>query len=213
MTHITVLGGTGYTGAALVAEAASRGHRVTSLSRSAPESPVEGVDYVTGSILDDALVEQLVGATDVVIASVPPRGDLPSRIRPFAARLAELTATHGTRLGFIGGAGSLLVAEGGPRVVDTDFPEAFKPEALEAADVLDDLRASSEAVDWFYVSPAGGYGAYAPGEATGTFRVGGDVILVDESGTSYVSSQDLAAAVIDEVDEPAHRRARFTVAY
>ena len=52
MTNITVLGGTGYTGAAIVSEALKRGHSVTVVSRSAPESPVDGVTYVTGSALD-----------------------------------------------------------------------------------------------------------------------------------------------------------------
>jgi len=213
MARITILGGTGYTGVSLVAEAATRGHEVTSLSRTAPATPVAGVSYTTGSILDDALVQSLVKDADVVIAAVPPRGDLPGKIRPFAASLTETAAAHGTRYGFIGGAGSLLATQDGPRLVDLDFPEAYRAEALEAAAVLDDLRATETAVDWFYVSPAAGYGAYAPGEATGTYRLGGDVLLADAEGTSYISSQDLAKAVIDEVEEPAHRNTRFTVAY
>lgn len=213
MTRITILGGTGYTGAALVVEAAARGLDVTSLSRTAPTQPVAGVTYETGSILDDAPLDRLVADADVVIAAVPPRGDLPGKIRPFAARVARLAAEHGTRFGFIGGAGSLHASEDGPRLVDADFPEAFRAEALEAADVLDDLRATGSDVDWFYLSPAAGYGAYAPGVATGAYRVGGDVLLTDAEGTSYISSQDLAKAVLDEVAEPAHRNARFTVAY
>ena len=51
MTRITVLGGTGYGGAAVVAEAARRGHAVTACSRHAPERPVAGVTYETRSLL------------------------------------------------------------------------------------------------------------------------------------------------------------------
>ncbi|GAB3216986.1 hypothetical protein GCM10027586_10200 [Kineococcus gypseus] len=128
--------------------------------------------------------------------------------------LAGLVRERGARLGVVGGAGSLLVAEGGPRLVDTEgFPDAFKPEALEAAAVLDDLRASEESLDWFYVSPAAGFGAFAPGERTGTYRTGGDLLLTDASGESFVSGDDFALAVADEVDSAAHRRQRFTVAY
>jgi putative NADH-flavin reductase len=36
---LTALGGTGYAGSAIVAEAANRGHSVTALSRSAPTTP------------------------------------------------------------------------------------------------------------------------------------------------------------------------------
>ncbi|GAA3152497.1 hypothetical protein GCM10020255_031960 [Rhodococcus baikonurensis] len=84
----------------------------------------------------------------------------------------------------VGGAGSLLVAEGGPRVVDTpDFPDAYKGEALAHADVLDALRATDSNVDWFYVSPAAAFGAHAGVAPKGSFQVGGDILLTDAEGT------------------------------
>ena len=42
MARISVLGGTGYGGEAVVREAARRGHTVTSYSRRPPEQPVDG---------------------------------------------------------------------------------------------------------------------------------------------------------------------------
>ncbi|WP_448631842.1 NAD(P)-dependent oxidoreductase [Cellulomonas soli] len=135
-------------------------------------------------------------------------------MRGIVADLATAVQGTGTRLGVIGGAGSLHVAPGGPRLVDTDvFPEEFKPEALEMAAALDDLRATDPTVDWFYLSPAGGFGAFAPGEHTGTFRLGDDVLLTDADGGSNLSGADLAQAIVDEIETPAHRRARFTAAY
>ncbi|WP_428833562.1 NAD(P)-dependent oxidoreductase, partial [Pseudoclavibacter helvolus] len=113
-----------------------------------------------------------------------------------------------------GGAGSLFGAEGGPRLADTDgFPEPVKPEAAEMAGVLDDLRASAPELDWFYVSPAAAFGSWAPGEATGDYRVGGDILLTDANGDSNISGADFAAAILTEIETPAHRRARFGVAY
>jgi putative NADH-flavin reductase len=64
-----------------------------------------------------------------------------------------------------------------------------------------------------YVSPAGGFGSYAPGEATGQYRVGGDILITDENGKSEISAADLAKAFVDEIENPVHRRERFTVAY
>jgi putative NADH-flavin reductase len=81
------------------------------------------------------------------------------------------------------------------------------------AGVLEDLLASPEDLDWFYVSPAAGFGAWDAGEATGTFRIGGDILLQDAAGASRISGADLAVAVVDEIETPAHRRQRFTVAY
>jgi Putative NADH-flavin reductase len=96
---------------------------------------------------------------------------------------------------------------------DPEFPEAFKAEAEEMSGVLKDLRATSEKLDWLFVSPAGGFGSYAPGEALGHYRVGGDVLLTDKDGNSFISGADLAMAVVDEIEKPQHHRARFTVAY
>jgi len=114
----------------------------------------------------------------------------------------------------VGGAASLFVAEGGPRLIDTpEFPAQFKGEAGSAAEVLDWLRADSAAADWFFVSPAGGFGSYNPGVATGSYRVGGDILLTDADGKSEISGPDFALAFVDEIEAPKHHRTRFTVAY
>jgi putative NADH-flavin reductase len=39
------------------------------------------------------------------------------------------------------------------------------------------------------------------------------VLLTDEDGESFISGEDLALAVVDEIETPRHSRARFTVAY
>src|SRR3954464_15059244 len=76
MAHITVLGGTGYAGAAIVAEAQRRGHEVVAVSRTAPTDPIAGVDYVTGSALDPGILDRVVPGSDAVIEAVSPRGDM-----------------------------------------------------------------------------------------------------------------------------------------
>lgn len=136
------------------------------------------------------------------------------RVRDAVAALAAEADAVGVRLGVIGGAGSLRVAPEGPRLVDTpEFTEAFRAEAREMADVLEDLRSTPASLDWFLVSPAAEFGSFAPGEYTGEYRIGGDVLLVDESGDSRISGADFGVAVVDEIESPKHRRVRFTVAY
>ena len=84
-------------------------------------------------------------------------------------RAAAAWRPTNVRIGVIGGAGGSLVAPGGPRLVDTEsFSEEFKPEALEAIGILEDLRAGDHGHDWFYVHPAGGFGPWNAGERTGT---------------------------------------------
>ncbi|MBF4460086.1 MULTISPECIES: NAD(P)-dependent oxidoreductase [unclassified Pseudoclavibacter] len=214
MAKITILGGTGYAGSHLVRAAAAAGHEVTSFSRSRPAEPIHGVSYVNGSVLEDGTLEHAIDGAEVIVSALAPRGELEGSTRGLLAKAAELAASKGVRFGVIGGAGSLFVAEGGPRLFDTEgFPDAVKPEASEMAGVLDDLRASAPELDWFYVSPAAAFGAWAPGEATGEYRIGGDVLLTDANGDSNISGADFAAAIVAEIDTPTHRRARFGVAY
>ncbi|MDR3360530.1 MAG: NAD(P)H-binding protein [Bifidobacteriaceae bacterium] len=215
MTDIVVFGGTGYAGAAIVAEAVARGHNVRAVARRRPEAEkaVAGAAYLEGSATEPAFLEAACADAEVVISALAPRGPMLGQVRPVNQRLAELADRLGFRLGVILGAGSLQAAPGGPTLAEgPDFPPAFKPEADEMAAVLADLRSSPAGVDWFGVSPAAGFGAFAPGQALGRYRVGGDVMLVDDAGQSQISAADLALAVLDEVERPAHKRARFTVA-
>lgn len=210
MASIVIFGGTGYAGSAIAAEAVRRGHSVTAVSRTGG-APSEGVAGRAGSIHDSGLVDELARDADVVVVAVRAEG---ARLPDAIGLLADAAARHGTRLGVVGGAGSLRVSEGGPRLVDTpEFPDQFKPEALAHAGVLGDLRATPDEVDWFYVSPGALFGAYAPGEATGRYRTGGDVLIADADGNSEISGPDYAKAFVDEIESPAHRRRRFTVAH
>ncbi|WP_279366485.1 NAD(P)-dependent oxidoreductase [Microbacterium testaceum] len=213
MPRIAVIGGTGYAGSHIVTEAVRRGHTVVSVARSVPAERIEGATYVEGTVLDvPGLVAELEGV-DVVVSAVAPRGDMEGKLRP---AIAELVAAlpDGVRIGVVGGAGGSLVAEGGPRLVDTaEFTEEFKPEALEAYGILEDLQADDTGRDWFYIHPAGGFGAWAPGERTGSYRDGGDVLVVDDEGNSFIGGADFAIAVLDEIENPKHSRERFTVGY
>lgn len=214
MARITVLGGTGYAGGNIVREAAARGHQVTAHSRHAPEQGVEGVTHVAADVTDPATQDAAVAGADVVVSALAPRGELETTLRGVLASVAAKAQRAGVRFGVVGGAGSLSLYDGGPKVADQEwFPAEFKPEAATMEEVLQDLRASEQGLDWFYVSPAGGFGAWAPGEATGTYRTGGDVLLADAENNSFISGADFAQAVVDEVESPGHRRQRFTVAY
>lgn len=214
MTNISVLGGTGYAGKHIVAEAARLGHAVISYSRNAPAEAIEGVTYVTGSLLDPAFLESAIDGADVVVETLSPRGELDGKLVDLVSNVAELTRQRGARLGVVGGAGSLLVAPDGPAVSDgPDFPAEILSEAKQLQVVLENLRADQSDLDWFFVSPAGGFGPWAEGQATGTFRLGGDVLLVDENGQSNISGADFATAFVNEIESPKHSRARFTVAY
>jgi len=215
MATIAIFGGTGYAGGAIRDEALRRGHTVISVSRNeAGLADRPGLISRQGNLHDPALVDHMAVEADVVVVAIRAAEQDGVRLADLVGLLAKAAAEHSSRLGFVGGAGSLHVAEGGPRVVDLPtFPEAHKAEALGQADVLAALRETPADVDWFYLSPAAYFGAHTPGEATGRYRIGGDVLLADADGNSNISGADYAKAFVDEIEKPEHRRQRFSVAY
>lgn len=215
MTTITVLGGTGYTGAHIVDEAARRGHAVRSISRSIPQQPREGVDYRSLSLTDAGARAEAIEGSDVVIAALSPRGDLEDGLPEIYLDLARRAAAAGVRLGMIGGFSSLRPSEGAPRFAEgDDIPQEFAREVRTMNEVLEWLLAEAPAeLDWFFVSPAQVYGSYAPGDRTGDYRTGGEVAFFDSDGSSALSGADMGVAIVDEIESPKHRRAHVSVAY
>ncbi|AXH96699.1 NAD(P)-dependent oxidoreductase [Ornithinimicrobium avium] len=214
MARIVIFGGTGYSGGNIAREAVGRGHEVVSYSRNAPAEPQEGVEYRTGSMADPAVVDAAADGADQLVVALHAVDVDGAPMLERTPALIEAARRHGARLSFVGGAASSLVAEGGPRLLDTpDFNEDWKPEATAHAAVLDALREAPEDLEWFYVSPAGLYGSYAPGETTGSYRTGGDVLVTKEDGSSEISGTDLARAYVDEIESGAHPRRRFTVGH
>ena len=213
MARIVVIGGTGYAGGHIAREAVSRGHDVVVISRSEPTEPLAGATYVQADVRDAAALAGPMAGADAVISSLAPRGDMEDAVLGVLSNLiGDLTGTF-TRLGVVGGAGGSLAAPGGPRLFDQGFPDEYKHEAQVGIDSLALLEQSSEGLDWFLIHPAEVFGPWAEGERTGSYRTGGDVVVRDAEGNSTISGADFAIAVVDEIEKPAHRRARFTVGY
>src|SRR5262249_53636593 len=168
MSSIVVFGGTGYTGGNVVREAAARGHQVISVSRSAPADPVEGVQYEHGSV--EELAPNVIPGADAVVVALSPRGGLAGRLVKLDSHMAAQAAAVNARLVVIGGFSSLRPAAGAPRIVG-QMSGQFREEAVENDAVRVMLEDSApEGLDWIYVSPASGYGAWTAGERTGTYR-------------------------------------------
>ena len=194
---IAVYGATGMVGSRIVEEVRSRGLEVTRISRNAD------ADGLAGSAADADFATKVAADHDVVVSAIGPSrtdddGDA------FQRSIANLVDTlSGKRLVVVGGAGSLQVD--GVALFDTEgFPPEYQTEARKSAAVLQALRETPSEVDWTYLSPAP---VIAPGERTGSYRTADETPAGDQ-----ISAEDYAVALVDEIEKPAHRRARFTVA-
>ncbi|WUR11941.1 NAD(P)-dependent oxidoreductase [[Empedobacter] haloabium] len=211
--NIVLIGATGYVGSRLLDEALARGHQVTAIVTK-PEKLAgrTGVTAVQADVLDQAgLAERLRGHDAVVSAfSGHAQSDVYDYyVRGITSVIAATKAAGVPRLLVVGGAGSLEVAPGVQLVDTPQFPAQWKGTAEGARQALNLLRAEPE-LDWTMLSPAA---HLEPGTRTGQFRLGTDQLLVDAAGESRISVEDYAVAMIDELERPAHRRARFAVAY
>jgi putative NADH-flavin reductase len=210
---VLVFGAGGNIGRAITAELLSRGHAVTAASRTGAQAEGLGVPIAVGDAADADTVARLAQGQDAVVAAIGPKpgATVPDGAfsGPAHGLIAGLRQAGVRRLLVLGGAGSLEVAPG-QRVVDgPDFPDAWKPNALDQAEALDIYRTVGD-LDWTYVSPAA---IIQPGERTGVYRIGGDQLLVDASGQSRISIPDYAAGFVDELERGDAIRRRITVAY
>src|SRR5690606_28317782 len=108
-----------------------------------------------------------------------------------------------TRLGYLGGASSLHVEDGGPRLWDLSHEQLspeVKPEIETGMHALEILQASPPELDWFYVSPPADFGVWLGTAVRGSYRLGGDVLVKDADGTSTIAAADLALAILDEIE-------------
>jgi uncharacterized protein len=214
LSTIIIFGITGFSGRNIASELLERGHDVIGVARNPAEvAPREHLEVRAGSVYDSAFITHTAQGADAIVVAIRVRQSDEVELVTAVPALLAAAAAAGARLGVVGGAASLLVAEGGPRVIDAGFPEEYRAEAEAHSRVLDALKGADTTVDWFYLSPPANYGAHNPGTKTRTFRHGADVLITDADGNSEISGADFAVAFADEIEKPAHHQARFTLGY
>lgn len=204
---VALIGITGRVGTRVAEELRQRGHTVTGIARNPERVEAQsGLSVVKGDASDPASLAPLLAGHDTVISA----GRFVSMD---AAKLVDAVKRAGVpRLLVVGGAGSLEIAPGKALIDTPDFPEAYKPEAAAGRAFLQVLRAEPKdsPLNWTFLSPSA---LFEPGERSGKFRLGDDALLVDGNGKSWISMEDFAIALVDELEKNAHPRARFTVGY
>jgi putative NADH-flavin reductase len=202
---IALIGATGRIGACIRDEALSRGHAVEGIARNVAGLPQKaGLHAVRCDVGDEVALAGAIKGADAVVVSVD---WAKTDVKPVYAACRQAGIR---RILVVGGASSLSRTPGGPRMFDQpDFPENVKPIVGAAVAGLDHIRTITD-LDWTYVSPSLTIDA---GERTGKFRLDTDTLLVDAEGKSFISREDLAVAVLDELERPQFIRKRFTVGY
>lgn len=214
--NVVLLGATGKVGGPILAELLERGHAVTAVVRDVSRLPAESaaLAHRVGDAFDPAVLDDVLPGADAVICSVALRDPAQRERTPelLLRTVGAAAARAGVRLLTMGGAGSLRTATGVDLVDTPGFPEVAKPESLGFRAALHELIEHAPAgLDWTMLSPPASIEVAGP--RTGRYRTADDTLLTDETGASRISASDLAAALVDELENPKHPGRRFTAGY
>jgi uncharacterized protein len=203
--NVALIGASGKIGSKIAAELLARGHHVTGIARNPEKIVAAGLQATAkGDFTAPAEMATVLSGHDAVISAA---SFIPGQAEQL---IASVRASGVKRFLMVGGAASLQTEAGGKKVIDTiDVPEVWKAPIMEGMRTLSLLRPVQD-VDWTFFSPAVQIG---PGERTGQFRLGNDVVVKDAAGVSKISYDDYAIAMVDELERGEHLQARFTIGY
>ncbi len=215
--NVLLIGATGYVGKALLNELLNRGHQVTAVVRSEGKLNDSRVETVVGDATNPDTLATLAKGKDAVISAYNPGWANPhiyeDTLENYPKILAGTKKAGVERLLIVGGAGTLFVAPG-VRLVDTGtLPQEWLPGVRSLGEFYLNTLMNENDIDWVFLSPAANLGNLQPGTRTGSYRVGKDDLLTDKKGDSFISVEDYAVAMVDELEAPKHHKERFTVAY
>ena len=214
---VVLIGATGFVGSAILKEALSRGHEVTAIARHPEKIKTQNnLTIVKGDVMDTDKLSETLKGNDVVVSAYNPGWTNPDIYNEFlkgSQSIQKAVKKSGVKRYIVnGGAGSLFLAPNVQLIDTPEFPDEFKPGAGAARDYLNILKNENQ-LEWTFVSPAIEMNPGTPHERKGTYRTGLDNPVFDSNNKSRISVEDLAVAVIDEVEDSKHIRVRFTVGY
>jgi putative NADH-flavin reductase len=216
MKKIVLIGASGFVGSAILKEALDRNHHVTALVRHPEKVTIVHKNLIVkqGDVSSSKIVATVSKGADAVLSAYNPGWKNPNiaveTLMVYRTILEGVRQSGVKRFLVVGGAGSLFISPG-KRLMDSGiFPESFLPAVKALAEFyLIDLEAE-KSIDWVFFSPAS---ILEPGLRTNKFRLGKDDLIINSSGESKISVQDYAVAMIDELEQTAHHRQRFTIGY
>jgi putative NADH-flavin reductase len=212
---LALIGATGFVGKAVLNEALQRGYDVTAIARD-PQKVDAASDKLTlkaADVFDTNSLAIVLKGHDAVVSAYNAGWTNPDLYNDFvkgSEAIQQAVKQAGVkRLLVVGGAGSLYAAPGLQLVDSPQFPAEWKAGATAARDYLNTLKKENE-LDWTFLSPAINL---HPGERTGKFRLGTDEPVFNEKGVHEISVEDLAVAILNELENNQFVKRRFTVGY
>lgn len=217
MKKVAVIGATGFVGTQVVKELANRGYFVNALARNTSKiEESENVKAIAVDVYNTSELAEILKGNDAVISTFNPGWTNPNIFEDFlegAESIEKAVEESGVkRFITVGGAGSLYIAEGLQLIDTPEFPAEIKPGAEAARQYLEMIK-KNENLDWTFFSPAIEMHQGTAGVRKGTYRTALENPVFDENGRSVLSVEDVAVALVDELENNQFVKQRFTAAY
>ena len=211
---IGIIGATGMAGQDIYREAVERGETAVAIVRDGAKAREMFGDHAQIIEKDafDLTAADLAGFDAIVDAfgTSPDQAHTHNDLVRQLVAAAPSSSDESPRLLFILGAGSLtnpatgeLALEDIRQVPGSEHWIAIPIAALEQLEYLRTV----DTAEWVGISPQM---TFAPGPAT-VPQIGQDTVLTAANGESHTTAGTMAVAVLDELQNPAHRNTRFTV--
>ena len=216
---ISLIGATGFVGNAILNELLERNYQVNAISRNADKLTIENENLQKKNIdvFNENDLAEAVKDSDAVVSAYNPGWTNPNIHEEYlkgATSIQNAVENSGVKkLIVIGGAGTLKID--GNHIVDgPDFPKEIYPAASAVKNYFVENLSKNENLDWEFFSPAIEMSMFSEDQVkTGKYRVATDSPIFDEEGRSRHSVQDLAVAVVDELENKKFKHQIFTAAY
>ena len=223
MKHVALIGASGFVGSAILEELLNRGHHVTAIVRT-PNKLTQSHTNLKVEVMDvedrNALVQVCHGQDAVISAYNPGWGNpdiYEDTLRVYPLILEAVKASGVKRFLVVGGAGSLFVKPG-LRLVDAGtLPEAWLPGVKSLSKFFLDNKINGD-TNGTISDADGAYEIALPdGGIDLLFSYIGyeneQLPLILRKGDSFISVEDYAMAMVDELEQENHHRERFTIGY
>lgn len=213
---VALIGATGFVGSHILKELLSKEHEVTAIARNVEKIDIGEIGLKVASIdvNDKEALTEILRDNSIVVSAFNAGWDNPDLyndyLNGYESIQQAIRAANIRRYFVVGNAGSLYI--GGKQLVDTpEFPDEMMQGAKASRDYFDKLRRETY-LDWLYLSPQVEMNKDISVGRTGRFRTGRDEPIIKE-GVASISVEDLAMAIVDEVESRKLSRQHFTMGY
>jgi uncharacterized protein len=208
---VAVLGASGFIGPYILIEALSRRHLVAAIISFSEDVSVkhENLSVIRCDVKNIVETSSCISSCEAIICAYSPDDHWHEDYKDLLMTAVKAAERAGIERVIVIGSAGCLEINSGTRLVDTpQFPEEKTKGAIAANDFIN-MLINERNLKWTCIAPPM---EVKPGKRTAVFE-SDEKPIFDDKGENFISAEDFAVAVVDELEQPKHVMEIFTVGY